>query len=225
MHSECIPAKPEPQIYLVDKIGAPSSVITMGHTSLPYDATGEFYKNVVSNYMLGGNFNSRLNLNLREEKGYTYGITSFFDADKYHGVFVVNASVKRQKTASSLSEIIKEMKNYIQNGLTDNDVAFTKNSYLNREAMRYETNYNKLTFLNRILEFNLGKDYPLQQANLLKSMTKADFNSQIKKEYDPDRMVILIVGDKVAVRKQFETLDLNIKDFSNKLNIKKFKEN
>ncbi|MBL7893229.1 MAG: insulinase family protein, partial [Bacteroidia bacterium] len=218
------PAPIDPVVYLVDKIGAPSSIIRMGQLSLPYDATGEYFKNTVANHVLGGNFNSRLNMNLREEKGYTYGIRSGFNGDKYKGTFFIGTAVKRKETGNSMVEIIKETKNYILNGVTDAEVDYTKNSMLNGQAMNYETNFDKAFFLGNILEYNLSKDYPLQQAQILKSMTKEDFNNQIKKAYDPSKMAILIVGDKVAIKQQMESLNFNVKDFNDKLNLKKFKE-
>jgi zinc protease len=214
----------DPVVYVVDKMGAPSSVVRIGSPSIPYDATGEYFKNSVANFMLGGNFNSRLNLNLREDKGYTYGINSGFRADKYKGTFVIGAAVKRKETGNSMSEIMKEVQNYMKNGVTDADVEFTKSCILNQDAMKYETNNNKANFLGKILEFNLSKDFPAQQAQVLKAMTKEDFNNQIKKAIDPTKTAIVIVGDKVAIKKQLESLNINVKDFNEKLNLKKFKE-
>ncbi len=72
----------EPQFFIYNKFGAPSSVITMGYPSLKFDATGDFYKNRIANFVFGGAFNSRLNLNLREDKGYTYGNRSSFSGGK-----------------------------------------------------------------------------------------------------------------------------------------------
>jgi len=222
--SEAVPEKTEPQVYIVDKIGAPVSIISMGHSSLLYNATGDYYKNRIANFMLGGNFNSRLNLNLREDKGYTYGITSSFYGDRYIGYLKIKSAVKRQKTGNSLVEIIKETDNYIKNGLSQEDIDFTKNSLLNSEAMRYETNDAKATFLDRIIDYNLDKDFTLKQSQILKDLTREDFNNQIKKAYDPSKMFIVIVGDKFAIKKQMELINFNTKDFNDKLNIKKFKE-
>jgi len=214
----------EQQIYVVDKIGAPSSIIIVGQPSLTYDATGDYFKNSVSNFVLGGGFTSRLNLNIREEKGYTYGIYSGFSGDKYKGEFAIRGAFKRKETMNSLVEIIKETDKYIKNGLTDADIEFTKNSILNRAAMRYETNGQKAGFLGNILENNLSKDYPLQQAQILKGMSKADLDAQIKKSLDPSKMIILMVGDKVAIKKQMESLNFSAKDFNDKISLKKFKE-
>ncbi len=153
----------EPQVYVVNKDFAPQSVIMMGYTSLPFDATGDYYKNYVVNFPFGGAFNSRINLNLREEKGYTYGIYSYFSGNAYKGNFTVSTSVKRGSTALSLKEILKETKNYIDNGVTDDEMAFTKSSLLNGEALDYETSFQKALFLNKIGRYKLDKDFTVNK--------------------------------------------------------------
>ncbi|MBL7933011.1 MAG: insulinase family protein, partial [Bacteroidia bacterium] len=128
----------EPRFFISNKSLAPSSVIYMGYASLKYDATGDYFKNRIANFVFGGAFNSRLNLNLREDKGYTYGIRSGFSGGKYTGTFQISSSVKRSKTALSLAEIIKEFRKYETGGITDAELAYTKNALLNQEAIRYE---------------------------------------------------------------------------------------
>ena len=213
----------EPMIYLVDKQAASSSVIMMNQASLKFDAIGDYFKNQIADYMLGGNFNSRLNLNLREEKGYTYGIRSSFYGDQYKGNFLISASVKRRETGNSLVEILKEYTNYLKNGVSDEDVEFTKNSILNSQATLYETSYQKAFFLAELLQYNLTKEFPDQQIATLKAMTKADFNTQIQKSMHPERTIFVIVGDKVAIQKQLDKLTYNTKDYNPKFNIKKVK--
>jgi len=214
----------EPQIYLVNKDFAPSSVIYMGQVSEKFDATGEYFKNTAANFVLGGNFNSRLNLNLRENKGYTYGIFSATTGNKYTGRFTISASVKRSSTAASLAEIMKEVSNYKENGVSDEDVAFTKNSMLNSEALQYETPDQKASFLYDIAYYKLDKDFKAKQAAALKLMSKEDFNAQIKKMIDPSKMAIVIVGDKDMIKDQLEKMNVtNVKDFNDKLNVKKVK--
>ena len=215
----------EPTIFLIDKAGAASSIINVSQPSIKYDGpTGDSYKNSVANFMLGGTFSSRLNMDLREDKGYTYGIYSYFSGNEFGGNMVIGTSVKRKASGASLAEIMKVTKNYIEKGITDEDVTFTKNSYLNGQAGNYETNSAKAGFLGYLLKYNVNKDYPLKQAELLKSMTKDDFNKQIKSAYDPSKMIFVIVGDKYAVKKQMNEQGKQVKDFNEKLNAKKLKE-
>lgn len=221
------PAEPaasaEPQFYIYNKTAAPSSVIMMGYPSIKYDATGDFYKNRIANFIFGGNFNSRLNLNLREDKGYTYGIRSGFSGDKYTGKFLISSSVKRHATAASLAEITKEFKKYQENGITDKELEFTKNSLLNEEALKYEAPYQKASFLSNIARYNLDKDYTSKQNQILKGITKDEVNAQIKKYFDMNKLTTVIAGDKGMIESQLEKAgkDNANKDVLNKVKLKK----
>lgn len=213
----------EPKFFVYNKSFAASSVIQMGYPSIKYDATGDFYKNRIANFIFGGNFNSHLNLDLREEKGYTYGIRSAFHGDKYSGSFEINTSVKRNATALSLAEIIKEFKKYETNGLNDTELAFTKNSLLNEEALKYEAPYQKAAFLANISRYDLDKDYTTKQNQILKNMTKDEVNQQVKKYFDSNKLTTVVVGDKYSIENQLEkaSKDANNKDVLNKVKLKK----
>ncbi len=210
----------EPQFYVFNKYGAPSSVITMGYPSLKFDATGDYFKNRIVNFAFGGAFNSRLNLNLREDKGYTYGIRSGFSGGKYNGTFFISSSVKRPATALSLAEIIKEFTNYQNNGITDKELAFTKNALLNEEALKYEAPYQKASFLSNIVRYNLDKNFTAEQNKILKNITKDEVNAQIKKYFDVNKLTTVVVGDKAYIE---ATLDKASKDANNKEVLKKVK--
>lgn len=213
----------EPRFFIVNKNLAPSSVITMGYPSLKFDATGDYYKNRIANYVFGGAFNSRLNLNLREQKGYTYGIRSAFNGGKYSGVFEISSSVKRISTALSLAEIIKEFKKYETGGITDAELAYTKSALLNTEAIKYENPYQKAAFLSTILRFNLEKDYTVKQNQILSAMTKEDVNAQIKKYFDSNKLTTVVVGDKWIIESllEKESKNENNKEVLNKVKLKK----
>lgn len=200
------PPAAQTQIYLAHKDDAKQSVINIGNISMPYDATGEFFKANVMNFPLGGSFISRLGLNIREDKGYTYGIYSYFGGSKYPGMFEVSTSVRRDVSDSSLAEIMKIVKDFKQNGVTEEEASFTKKSLLNSEALRYESPFQKAFFLSRIVDYNLPKDYTLTQAQILKDMTKKDMNDLVNKYIDPDKMVILVVGNKYLIKEKLERL-------------------
>ncbi len=173
---------------------------------MPFDATGDYFKANVMNFALGGAFNSRLNLNLREEKGFTYGIRSGFQGTKYPGTYTIGASVRRTATDSSITEVMREIKEYKEKGLTDEEVAFTRNSILNSEALRYESPFQKAMFLSRIVQYDLPTDFTIKQAQILKDMTKEDMNALAKKYLNPDTMVILVVGNKYTLKDKLEKL-------------------
>lgn len=213
----------EPRSFIYNKALAPSSVIMMGYPSLKYDATGDYYKNRIANFVFGGAFNSRLNLNLREDKGYTYGIRSGFNGGKYSGTFGISASVKRSATALSLVEIMKEFKKYQTEGITDAELAYTKSALLNEEALNYESPYQKADFLATISRYGLDKDYTVKQSTLLKNITKEEVNQQIQKYFDANKLTTVLVGDKWIIESQIEKVskDAKNKDLLNKVKLKK----
>lgn len=188
------------KIYLVDIPKAAQTEFRVGYaTGLKYDATGEFYKSGLMDYVLGGAFNSRLNLNLREEKGWTYGARSGFDGDKYSGEFEFSSGIKAAATDSALLEVMKELNKYETDGITDDELSFTKNAIGQRDALRYETGMQKAGFISRILEYNLPADYVDQQNKILANITKTEIDGLAKKWINPQKINILLVGDKAKI--------------------------
>ncbi|MDP6908748.1 MAG: insulinase family protein, partial [Flavobacteriales bacterium] len=169
------------KIFLVDKPGAAQSEIRMGYLSLPYDATGEYYKAKQMNFILGGAFNSKINLSLREDHGWTYGAFSYFNGSENAGPFTAQAGVKKEATDSSVVEFIRILKEYAENGISEEDLAFTKNSVGQKDALKYEAGYQKTGFLNKILRFGLDKDFTDKQSEILQSLTKEEIDARAAK--------------------------------------------
>ncbi|UYZ62254.1 M16 family metallopeptidase [Hymenobacter weizhouensis] len=190
-------AQPEKtRIYFINKDGAAQSEIRVGYlTPLTYDATGDYYRAYLANYLLGGAFNSRINLNLREDKGYTYGARSGFQATRYIGPYTAQAGVRADATAASVKEFMKEIQNY-RNGITDDELQFLQASVGQNDALRYETGQQKAAFLARLLEYDLSKDYVKQQSELLKNLKKEDVQAIAQKYLPADNMYIVVVGDR-----------------------------
>lgn len=186
------------KIYLVHKEKAAQSEIRIGYVNnnLKYDATGEYYKTVLTNYILGGAFNSRINLNLREDKGWTYGARSGFSGDNMDTRYTASGGIKAEATDSSVVEFMKEIKNYAEKGITDAELEFMRKSIGQSEARNFETGFQKAAFLSRILEYNLANNYTEQQNNLVKTIKKDEINTLAKKYLLFDKMLIVIVGDK-----------------------------
>jgi zinc protease len=198
------------KIYLVDKEKAPQSEIRIGYIAMPYDATGEYYKSGIMNYILGGAFNSRINLNLREDKGYTYGARSYFSGTKQVGPYTAQAGVRGNVTDSAVVEFVKEITDFRNNGITPEELAFTKNSIGQRDALNYETGYDKASFLNRIIQYDLDKDFVKKQNEILKNMTKEEIDALAKKYLPIEKMHILVVGDKASVKPGLEKLGYEV---------------
>ncbi len=187
-------------IYLIDVPKAAQTEFRVGMpTNKLYDATGEYYKLGLLNYPLGGDFNSRLNINLREAKGWTYGARSGFSGDEYSGDFSFSSGIRADATDSALAEVIREIKNYAAKGITEEELAFMKMAIGQRDALAYETGNQKAGFVGRILQYDLPANFVSTQSTILKNMKKAELDALAKKWLDVNKMNILLVGDKVKI--------------------------
>jgi len=188
------------KVFMVDIPKAAQSQFRVGYaTGQKYDATGNYYRSMLLNYPLGGDFNSRLNLNLREDKGWTYGARSGFSADEYSGDFSFSSGIRADATDSALVEVMKELSNYRDNGISEAELKFMKNSLGQRDARNYETGFQKANFIRRILDYNLPANYIDQQNKILASLTKKEVDAFAKKMLAPEKMNILLVGDKAKI--------------------------
>jgi zinc protease len=199
------------KIYLVDIPKAAQTEFRVGYaTGLKYDGTGEYYKTGLMNFALGGGFNGRLNINLREDKGWTYGARSNFDGGHYTGDFEFSSGIKADATDSALVEVIKELKDYAANGIKEDELTFMKNAIGQRDALRYETGFQKAGFISRILDYNLPANYVEQQNKILKNMTKKEIDALAKRWIHPDKLNMLLVGDKVRILPGLQRLGYDI---------------
>lgn len=216
------PAIEKTKIYLVNVPKAAQTEFRVGAvTNLKYDATGEFYKAGLMNYPLGGAFNSRVNLSLREDKGWTYGARCGFDGDAFTGSFEFSSGIKAEATDSALAELLNIFKGYVSNGVTADEIEFMKSAIGQRDALRYETGFQKAGFIGRILEYNLPANFTDEQAAILKNMTAAEINALAKKWLNLDRMNILLVGDKAKILPGLQKMGYEIVELDADGNIKK----
>jgi zinc protease len=199
-------------IYMVNKDKAAQSVIRIGKRSITRDFTGEFFKAGLMNFNLGGAFNSRINLNLREDKGYTYGAGGRFGGNKEMGTYSVGASVRADATDKSFIEFVKEISNYHKSGLTADELAFMKNAISQRDARAYETPIAKLRFMGNILTYGLDKSFVDTQADIIKNIKKEELDALAAKHLDIDTMVKLVVGDIAVLKPQFEALGYKVEE-------------
>jgi len=195
-----LPAAPKVEktkIYIVNIPHAAQTEFRVGYvTDLKYDATGDFYRATLSNYNLGGGFNARLNIRLREDKGWTYGARSGFTGDKYSGTFYFSSGIRADATDSALAEVISIFKKYNLHGPDKDEVAFMKSSIGQSDARSYETGNQKANFISRILRYNLPGDFVEQQTNILNNIPASEVQQVAKKYFDLNKMNVVLVGDK-----------------------------
>lgn len=187
-------------LYLVDKPGAAQSEIRIGYvTDMPYDATGEYYKSALMNYVLGGAFSSRINLNLREDKGYTYGARSEFASTKIPGPFTASASVRTDSSADSVRQFVNEITTFRDGGISTEELTFMRSAVGQSDALNYETPGQKAGFLGRILQYDLPADFVSQRREIINTISQQEINALAQKELRFEHMVILVVGDKSVI--------------------------
>jgi zinc protease len=200
-------------IYLVDKPDAPQSEIRIGKRSLAEDISGEYFRAGLMNYALGGNFNSRINLNLREDKGYTYGARAGFDGDKFTGLYTASAAVRADATAASIKEFMKEISLFHSQGIADDELNFMRLAINQSDALKYETPQAKLGFMGRMLEHNLQPDFVKTRNAIVSSISKAELNALAAKHLDPASMTIVVVGDAKKLKPELQALGYPVVDY------------
>ncbi len=197
-------------LYFIDKPGAAQSEIRIGKRAMNYDATGEYYRAGLMNYNLGGAFNSRINLNLREDKGYTYGARSFFNGNDFRGIYRAQAGVRADTTADSIVQFRNEINAFKDAGMTDDELAFMKSAIGQRDARAYETPNQKLGFLSEIMTYGLDATFIDEQNAILANIEKAELNSLAAKLLNLDEMITVVVGDKAKVMGSLKPMFKNI---------------
>ncbi len=208
---DATPVIDKTRVYMVDIPKSAQSEFRVGYaTGLKYDATGDYYKSRLMNYALGGDFSSRLNLNLREDKGWTYGARSTVSGNEYRGDFAFSSGIRADATDSALVEVMNELKNYSSEGIKEEELSFMRNSLGQRDALAYETGPQKAGFIRQILDYNLPANYVDQQNKILAKITKKEIDGLAKNLIRPDKMNILLVGDKAKILSGVQKLGYEI---------------
>jgi zinc protease len=197
---------PRAKIYFWDMPGSKQSVIYAGNISIGRDDPG-FYAATVMNYQLGGSFNGILNMILREEKGYSYGANSGFTGRKGVGIFMATTSVQSNSTEESAAIIKSEIEKY-RNGISQQDLTFTKNALLRSNTRRFETNGALVSMLQLISKYNFPFDYVKDEENTVRTMTVEKHRELAQKYLVPEKMTYLIVGDASTQKEKLKKLGL-----------------
>lgn len=194
------------QIFLVHKDGAVQSEIRIGHLSSERNED-DYYSKTLLNNILGGQFSSRINLNLREDKGYTYGASSRFTYYKSAAYFAVSTSVGKENTGNAIKEILNEL-NSIRIGAEQKELEFAKSSTIRRFPSNFETNKQIASNLTLKYLFSLPDDYFNNYIEKIKSVPLKNIKKAADENIFPDEAVILVVGDKNQIINQLENLNL-----------------
>lgn len=205
-----LPEHTETTIYLIDKPGAPQSVIRMGQfVGARSDAAADAF--MLANMVVGGQFIARINMNLREDKGWTYGASSWVSYNHLPGMFGVGSSVVTPHTAAAIAEVLKELDG--PNGdapLTSEEFEAGRGNLLGEWPLKFE---NPDYLLNRTIDvarYDLSEDwlktYPARIRAVQMEASAEAWSSWL----DTSKLVILVVGDSEQLREGLEELSLPI---------------
>jgi zinc protease len=182
------------KVYFVDVPDAKQSVLQIGYPALA--ATDkDYYAATVMNYILGGGgFASRLTQQLREGKGYTYGIRSGFSGSKSTGDFSISSGVRTNVTLES-AQLVKQILQDYAMTYSDADLETTKSFLIKSNARAFETSNAKLGMLENISKYGWTPNYVKDREQIVKAMTVEQIKSLSQKYLDPNKMLWLVVGD------------------------------
>ena len=194
------------RLILVDKPDAAQSVLRVARIGAPR-STEDYFPLLVMNTILGGSFTSRLNQNLREQHGYAYGANSSFDFRILSGPFIVSTSVQTDVTDKALAEVMKELTNILKS-VTDDEVNRARN-YL---ALGYPAGFESVAGLadqlGDLVVYNLPDSYFNDYTKKVLAVTREDILRVAHTYVDPEKVNIVVVGDRKKVEEGVKALNL-----------------
>ncbi len=207
--SAAIP-KPEQKIYLVDRPAAPQSVIR-GGIVLTQNGRDDLLALNMANDVLGGSFLSRLNTDLRETKGWSYGVGARIQENEERAAYFITAPVQSDKTGPSLSAIIADAKAFLgAQGTTAEELERTINGAVRSLPGDFETSDSVLAALQRIVWLNRPDDFYTQLPQKYRALTASQLDATARAAIDPAKFVYIVVGDAKTVRPQLDAVGLPV---------------
>jgi len=197
----------KPGIYIIDKPGAAQSELRIGHPGVSRD-NPDFIPILVMNSILGGQFSARVNMNLREDKGYTYGARTGFSFRRGPGPFTASAGVQTAVTKESVVEFMKEL-NGIRGSIpvTQEELDYSKQSLIRRFPRTIETAGQVSGQLADLVVYDLPDNYVNDYLAKISKVSLADVKRVANKYLTPDQMAILIVGDRSVIEPRLKQIE------------------
>lgn len=205
-----VPADPRfaaTEVVIVDRPGSVQSELRVGHVGVPRD-TADYFPIIVMNAILGGAFSSRLNMNLRERRGFTYGVSSTFVMRRRPGPFLISTAVQTEVTARALTEIFTEIGRIRQAPVEDRELADARNYLAGTFPLRLQTTDGLASRLAELAIHDLSLDYFDGYRQRIMEVSRDDVLSAAQRYLTPEAAAIVIVGDAGAIRGEVEALGL-----------------
>jgi predicted Zn-dependent peptidase len=204
------PAPPKPQtrkgrIFLVDVPDAPQSTVLMGYFG-PKRNDKDYFANAVVGSVLGSGVVGRIDLNLREDKGWTYGARAAFSYSKWFGVFTGNGGIVREHTAEAVEQMVLEVTKEATSGVTDEELAREKAQMVGALPAQFETGRGILGAFRLLVYYGLPLDYYAHFVDGVNKLDKKAVDAAAKKNLRPKDLTIFVVGDAAVIRPGLEQL-------------------
>jgi zinc protease len=195
-------------VVLGDKPGAAQSVIAVGRLGFERKSP-DYFPLMVTNALFGGTYMSRLNLNLRQDKGYTYGARSWFDFRRGNSPFIAYAPVNSAVTKEAVAEVVKELQGIVADKpITPEELQYAKDSLARSFLRRFETNGQVAEQLGGLVRWELPDDYLEKFVGNVQAVTLDDVRRVAKKYFDPSQMTVFVVGDCQSIEPKLKELGL-----------------
>ena len=201
------PATTPARVVIVDKPGSPQTQLRVASIGAPRSSP-DFRPMQVMNLALGGLFSSRINMNLREEHGYTYGANSNFSFRRAAGPFQIASGVRTDVTAAAVNEIFKEVRGMIDKPVSAEELQKAKDSLANSLPGAFESSANAVNNFSNVFIYNLGLDYYTRYAEQVNAVTPDQALAVSKKYLVPANMVVIAVGDRAKIEPELRKLNL-----------------
>ena len=195
------------RVVLVDKPGSPQTQVRVASIGAARSSP-DFRPMQVMNLALGGLFSSRINLNLREAHGYTYGASSQFSFRRAPGPFQVASGVRTDVTGPAVSEIFKEVEGMVERPVSNDELKMAKDSLSYSLPGAFESSANAVNNFSNVFIYDLGLDYYSRYAEQVNAVTADQALSVAKKYLVPANMVVVAVGDRAKIEPQLRKLNL-----------------
>jgi zinc protease len=194
------------RIVIVNKPG-PQTQVRVAAVGAPRSSP-DFRPLQLMNLTLGGNFASRINMNLREKNGYTYGASSSFTFRKAAGPFQVGSGIRTEVTGPAVAEVFNELRGILDKPVTDDELMRAKDGLTNSLPGAFETNGNAVGNFANVFTYSLPLDYYSRYAEQVAVVTTAQTAEVAKKYIVPEKMVVIAVGDLEKIEPELKKLNL-----------------
>jgi predicted Zn-dependent peptidase len=202
------PTPPPTRLALVHRGGAAQSELRIGHVALPR-RTPDYHGAMVANMILGGQFVSRINMNLREDKGYTYGARTAFEFRRAPGPFVLHASVQSDATAEAVREAIGEIRAIRgERPVTRQELELGRASLTRGYPRNFETADQVARGAAQLALYDLPDDYFTTFVPRVLALSEDEVTAIAAKHIDPDRLLSVVVGDRDKLMSSLKGLDM-----------------